>query len=229
MNSSKIGTACRTTVICHRDQQRLGASGKGNNFFIALKKYLDSQKGNCSVLGHRLQSHVQEIQGSWIEQGTRVLQSRSSLSPCSQIKCLTYCLLVSGVCSQLCFAHPKIQGDVTSCMSLEMPCGMQRSGKKSKPLAYRPQSWHRLRLWSSHNCLGTAVLFCWHVICLQQCADWAGLSVVVLSLPLLRPVEHFCISVVDHSLVSVPLHSRQEQKKTDLLWEHRYHHHRYHT
>ena len=67
--------------------------------------------------------------------------SQSSLYPCSAlIKCLTYCLLLSGVCSRLCFAHPKIQGEVSSCVRLEMPCGMQGSGKKSKPLAYRPQS-----------------------------------------------------------------------------------------
>lgn len=117
----------------------------------------------------------------------------------SQIECLTYCLLLSGVCSPLCFTQPKIQWEVSSCVRLEMPCGMQGSGKKGKPLAYRPQSWHRLRLWASHNCLGTAVLFCWHVICLQQCADWACLSIVALILPLLCPVEHFCISVVDHS------------------------------
>lgn len=159
-----------------------------------------ARKGNCPILGHRLQSHVQEVQGSWVEWGRRVLQSEQPLPLfSSQIECLTYCLLLSGVCSPLCFTQRKIQGEVSSCVRLEMPCGMQGSGKKSKPLAYRPQSWHRLRLWASHNCLGTAVLFCWHVICLQQCADWAYLSIVALILPLLCPVEHFCISVVDHS------------------------------
>lgn len=117
----------------------------------------------------------------------------------SQVKHLMYWLLLCGVCSQLCFTLPKIPGEVSSCVRLEMLCSMQESGKKSKPLAYGPRSWHRLRLWASHNCLGTAVLFCWRVICLQQCADWACLSIVALILPLLCPVEHFCISVVDHS------------------------------
>lgn len=178
-----------------------------------------ARKGNCSVLGCTLLSCVW---GSWVKWGRKVPQSQSSLHAChsvlrSNVSHTVCYYLESG--SRLCFVLPKIQGEVSSCVRLEMPCGMQGSGKKSKPLAYRPQSWHRLRLWASHNCLGTAVLFCWHVICLQQYADWACLSIVALILPLLCLVEHFYISVVDRcsSLISAPFHSRQEQKQRDVL------------
>lgn len=165
-----------------------------------VKKHLDGQK--------------RELLCSWAQIGVTCAVSSSNLELSKaggffRVRALfsfvqfsewiTCCLLLPGFCSWLCFAHPKIWGEVHSCVRLEMPCGMQGIGKKSKPLAYRPQSWHRLRLWASHNCLGTAILFCWHVISLQQCADWACLSIVEIILPLLCPVEHFCISVVDCS------------------------------
>lgn len=201
MNSSKIGPTWTTTVIWHRDRERLREWVKRNNFYVAVKEYLDCQKSKSlcfwtwiavmCVGGSRKLVWMREEHSSEPEKPLPLFRS--------QTECLTYCLLLSVVCPQLCFSHPKIQGEVSNCVRLEMPCGMQGSGKKSKPLACRPQSWHRLRLWASHNCLGTAVLFCWHVICLQQCADWACLSVVELILPLLCPVELFCISVADHS------------------------------
>lgn len=161
-----------------------------------------SKKRNCSLPGHTSLSHVQEVWESWIIRAGKFFRVRAACT--LSFKCLrsnvshTVCYyLKSG--SQHCFLLPEIQGEVSDCVRLEMPCGMQESGKKSKPLAYRPQSWHRLRLWASHNYLGTVVLFCWHVICLQLCADWACLSIVVLTLPLLCPVEHFCILVADQS------------------------------
>lgn len=193
MNSSKIGAAWTTTVIWHRDQERLRTWVKRNNFYIAVKKYLDCQK--------------RELFCSWTQiavtcaGGSRKLvwmrQKHSSES--EKLSDWMFNILSAAICSLPSTSFlSKIQGEVSNCVKLDMPCGMQGSGKKSKPLAYRPRSWHRLRLWASHNCLGTAVLFCWHVICLQQCADWACLSVVALILPLLCPVEHFCISVADH-------------------------------
>lgn len=194
---------------------------KRNNY-VAVKEYLDCQKSKflCSWM----QIAVTYAGGSrklvWMKE-ERSSETEKLLSLFSfQSECLTYCLLLSIVCPPL--LSPKDPGRISNCVRLEMQCGMQRSGKKSRPLAYRPQSWHRLRLWASHNCLGTAVLFCWHVICLQQCADWACLSFVALILPLLCPVEHFCISVADHSnwFLVLSLFTKDRNRHKRFSWYH---------
>lgn len=181
-----------------------------------MKTECISKMRNCFLSGRALLSHVQEVWESRIIREGKLFRVRAACT--LSFKCLRSndLSVTTSSGSQHCFALPEIQGEVSDCVRLEMPCGMQESGKKRKPLACRPQSWHRLRLWASHNYLGTVVLFCWHVICLQQCADWACLSIVVLTLPLLCPVEHFCISVVDQSCWSFcpsSLESGTEEKR----------------
>lgn len=95
-----------------------------------MKTECISKMRNCFLSGRALLSHVQEVWESRIIREGKLFRVRAACT--LSFKCLRSndLSVTTSSGSQHCFALPEIQGEVSDCVRLEMPCGMQEWEKK---------------------------------------------------------------------------------------------------